>query len=232
MTSLSMTSEVMPGTSGDMKVSTMEGNMGLPRMNPMAAKMVVKDDSGNFTIDVTSEQFAPIKVQYYNYETICNLILDSEMMQGNWTSDISMEQADNNAVMHFNSRWTPPISLKIEKSMPSMGNGEMMATLDVGGQMFGMTIKAKTDQVPEGFLTVVNTEMTAPNKTPELGLVRMMMFKQGYTLDAEMSKYWIYPAIMEMDKTIEKMMAKKIMPPEMYIQAGAKKMMQRMNKLG
>merc|ERR1711915_377701 len=232
MTSLSKTSEILPGTSGDMKVCTMEGNMELPNMTPMSAKMVVKDDSGNYTVDVTSEQFEPIKVQYYNHETVCNLILDSEMMQGNMTSDISMEQVDNNAVMHFNSKWTPPISLKIEKSMPSFGNGEMMATLDVGGQKFGMTIKAKTDQVEQGLLTVINSEMTAPNKTPEQGLVRMLMFKQGYILEAEMSKYWIYPAIMEMDKKIEKMMVKKLMPLEMYIQAGAKKMMNKMNKLG
>jgi len=232
MTSLSKTSKVLPGASGDMKVCTMEGNMELPNMSPMAAKMVVKDDSGNFTVDVTSEQFSPIKLQYYNYETVCNLFLDSEMMNANMTSDISMEQVDNNAVMHFNSRWTPAISLKIEKSMPSMGNGEMKAVLDIGGQEFGMTVKAKTDKDPKGLLTIVNSEITAPNKTPEQGLIRMLMFKGGYTLDAEMSKYWIYPAIMEMDKKIEKMMAKKFMPLEMYIQAAAKRMMEQMEMLG
>jgi len=232
MTSLSKTSKVLPGASGDMKVCTMEGNMELPNMSPMAAKMVVKDDSGNFTVDVTSEQFSPIKLQYYNYETVCNLFLDSEMMNANMTSDISMEQVDNNAVMHFNSRWTPAISLKIEKSMPSMGNGEMKAVLDIGGQEFGMTVKAKTDKDPKGLLMIVNSEITAPNKTPEQGLIRMLMFKGGYTLDAEMSKYWIYPAIMEMDKKIEKMMVKKFMPLEMYIQAAAKRMMKQMEMLG
>jgi len=232
MTSMSKASEVVPGPSGDIKVCTMQGNMELPSMDPMSAQMVIKDDNGNFTVDVTSEQFQPINLQYYNHDTMCNLFLDSEMMQGNMTSDVSMEQVDNSAVMYFNSKWTPPISMKIEKSMPSMGNGEMMTSLNIGGQEYGMTVKAKTDQGPEGVLTVVNTEMTAPNKTPEQGLVKMLMFEGGYQLDAEMSKYWIYPAFMDMDKKFTQMMTQKMPPLEMYIHATAKKMMKKMKKLG
>jgi len=230
--SLDKSLDIVPGES----TNTINMNVELPNLMPMSSKMVVKDNNGNYTVDITSNLLENdndmIKLTYYNYETTCIAYLDSNMMQANMTSDMGLGKTENSAMMHLNSRWTPPITLKIDLSTPTRGNGGLITVLDIGGREFALSGDMKSEMSNGEISTLISTELTAPGKKTEMGLFKFLMFKGGYSGHAEMTKYWIYPAVRAFSEKIDQKIKKIMIPIELHIHSMGKKMMEKMERLG